>query len=173
MYLPLKYIDLNFVVLIINFIFATMAKIIYLKGDATAPIGDGKKIIVHVCNDVGAWGAGFVMALSKKWAAPEAAYRAMSNRTLGTVELVRVEPDTWVANMIAQTDIKRAPDGIPPIRYAAVRAALAQVNDLAYRHKATLHMPRIGCGLAGGEWDLIESIVRDVMSVDVYVYDLV
>jgi len=173
MYLPLKYIDLNFVFTFINFIFATMAKINYLKGDATAPVGAGKKIIVHVCNDVGAWGAGFVMALSNKWAAPEAAYRVMTKRTLGTAELVMVEPDIWVANMIAQTDIRRAPDGTPPIRYAAVRAALAYVNDIAYAHKATLHMPRIGCGLAGGEWDLIESIVRDVMSVDVYVYDLV
>jgi hypothetical protein len=25
----------------------------YVEGDATAPEGDGRKIIVHVCNDVG------------------------------------------------------------------------------------------------------------------------
>ncbi|HJK89231.1 MAG TPA: hypothetical protein RMH85_21120 [Polyangiaceae bacterium LLY-WYZ-15_(1-7)] len=48
----------------------------YVVGDATRPGGDGPKIIVHVCNDVGGWGRGFVTALSKRWAAPEEAYRA-------------------------------------------------------------------------------------------------
>ena len=30
-----------------------MKDIIYLKGDATEPIGEGHKVITHVCNDVG------------------------------------------------------------------------------------------------------------------------
>ncbi len=47
----------------------------YVKGDATSPIGDGVKLIVHVCNDIGAWGAGFVLALSKKWITPEKQYK--------------------------------------------------------------------------------------------------
>jgi O-acetyl-ADP-ribose deacetylase (regulator of RNase III) len=149
-----------------------MAKIIYLKGDATSPVGDGKKIIVHVCNDIGAWGAGFVLAISKKWKQPEAHYRALKSRTLGDVEIVRVEDDIYVANMIAQQNVRPALDGRPPIRYGAIRIALAQVNDYAYKSGATIHMPRIGCGLAGGKWEEVESIVRQVMSVDVYVYDL-
>ena len=33
-------------------------------------------------------------------------------------------------------------------------------------------MPRIGCGLAGGNWNEVEQIIKDVASVDVYVYDL-
>jgi hypothetical protein len=33
-------------------------------------------------------------------------------------------------------------------------------------------MPRIGCGLAGGEWSKVEEIINRVMpDVDVYVYD--
>jgi O-acetyl-ADP-ribose deacetylase (regulator of RNase III) len=149
-----------------------MAEIHYIKGDATNPVGDGKKIIVHVCNDIGAWGAGFVLALSKKWSAPEKHYRALSKRMLGTVEIVQVEKDIWVANMIAQTNVQPAKDGTPPIRYAAVLAALNTVNDTAFRTGSTIHMPRIGCGLAGGKWEEIEAIIKRVMSVDVYVYDL-
>lgn len=38
----------------------------YITGDATIPIGEGKKIIAHVCNDIGAWGKGFVLPLAKK-----------------------------------------------------------------------------------------------------------
>jgi len=44
--------------------------IAYVMGDATAPKADGPKIIVHVCNDVGAWGRGFVVALSRRWPEP-------------------------------------------------------------------------------------------------------
>jgi hypothetical protein len=45
-------------------------------GDATAPAGSGPRVIVHVCNDVGKWGRGFVLALSRKWAEPERRERA-------------------------------------------------------------------------------------------------
>lgn len=41
-------------------------EILYIKGDATAPIGSGVKVITHICNDIGGWGKGFVLALSKK-----------------------------------------------------------------------------------------------------------
>lgn len=43
-----------------------MVGIHYVTGDATEPIGEGEKIIAHICNDQGGWGAGFVLALSKK-----------------------------------------------------------------------------------------------------------
>jgi len=144
----------------------------YVKGDATQPIGDGNKIICHICNDIGAWGAGFVLALSKRWSAPEEAYREDKKLFLGKTIIVPVEYNISVANMVAQEGVGYSPDGLAPIRYGAVRACLAAVNDVAYRTKATLHMPRIGCGLAGGRWDEIEAIINDVASVDVYVYDL-
>jgi len=40
-----------------------MTGITYRRGDATAPNADGSKIVCHVCNDVGGWGKGFVVAL--------------------------------------------------------------------------------------------------------------
>ncbi len=43
-----------------------MTEIRYVTGDATRPVGDGDKIIVHVCNDIGGLGRGFVAALSKR-----------------------------------------------------------------------------------------------------------
>ena len=35
-------------------------------------------------------------------------------------------------------------------------------------------MPRIGCGLAGGKWEIVENIIKDEFTkkgVEVYVYD--
>lgn len=150
-----------------------MPGIRYLFGDATQPIGEGKKIICHICNDKSCWENGFVLALSKRWKEPEATYRAVNVQDLhlGNVQIVEVAPDILVANMIAQHDTGYDADGQPLIRYGALRVALVTVNDLAYRIGATIHMPRIGCGLAGEDWDDVAKIINDVYCVNVYVYD--
>lgn len=152
----------------------------YVTGDATVPIGAGAKVIVHVCNDVGGWGRGFVMAVSKRWPEPEACYRAWfrdggpSPFELGQVQFVEVSPELWVANMIGQHDT-RPKGGRPPVRYEAIRTGLANVRDFARAHSATVHMPRIGAGLAGGRWDEIAAIVTAELvdhGLKVTVYDL-
>ena len=154
-----------------------MKKINYLKGDATEPKVQGNKILCHVCNDIGGWGKGFVLALTKKWDLPEKEYRTwMKSETpgkLGEVQFVEVAEDLKVANIIGQRGIKKI-NGIPPVRYDAIEAALAKVADHAKELKASIHMPRIGCGLAGGNWENIEVIIeRQLISqeIDVYVYD--
>jgi len=148
-------------------------------GDATEPRGDGPKIIAHVCNDTGGWGKGFVLALSRRWREPEADYRrwykerATSGFGLGATRLVQVCPDTWVANMVAQHGLHPTSAG-PPIRYDAVEACLAKLGDEAVARGASVHMPRIGCGLAGGTWDRIEPLVARTLlarDVPVTVYD--
>ena len=69
---------------------------------------------------------------------------------LGSVQFVQVEPYLWVANMIGQHGV-RGGSRTPPIRYEAVAACLDKVAEKAREIDASLHMPRIGCGLAGGE----------------------
>lgn len=152
----------------------------YMVGDATNPTVDGAKLIVHVCNDIGAWGRGFVMALSKRWSEPEQRYRAWHAGeekypfALGEVQIVQVSPDTWVANLIGQHDI-RGVQGVPPVRYEAIREGLKKVENEARLLNASVHMPRIGCGLAGGDWNIIGQIVEEALinaGVPVTVYDL-
>lgn len=156
-----------------------MTSITHRKGDATAPIAEGAKIICHICNDVGGWGKGFVLAISKRWPEPEAQYRAWSKAgesagfRLGAVQLVEVEPALWVANMVAQRGVHAAA-GVPPIRYDAVRECLAALATDAVARRASVHMPRIGCGLAGGSWPEVEAIIQQTLvtsGVPVHVYD--
>lgn len=47
----------------------------YIKGDATQPIGEGKKIIAHICNDKGGWGRGFVVALGGRYPLAKSSYK--------------------------------------------------------------------------------------------------
>lgn len=152
--------------------------IVYLKGDATQPKTEGNKIIAHICNDIGGWGKGFVTALSKRWKAPEQQYREWYKRNtdfvLGAVQLVQVEDDIWIANIIGQHKINRDGEGNPPIRYEAVASGLEQAGVWAVKLNATIHMPRIGCGLAGGSWDRIEPLIKAGIidrEIPVTVYD--
>lgn len=147
----------------------------YLTGDATLPVGDGNKIIAHVCNDVGRWGKGFVLAISKRWRQPRDEFLSVHSRRalmLGLVQLVPVEKTIWVANMIAQRDIVSM-GGVPPIRYDALLECLKQLGFEAHQRRASIHMPRIGCGLAGGKWDKVESLIAETLpGTQVFVYDL-
>lgn len=151
----------------------------YIKGDATSPQGDGNKIIAHICNDMGGWGRGFVLAISAKWSLPESSYRAWSGSgsdfVLGNMQLVQVETDTWVANIIGQKGIKKDQEGLPPVRYEAIRSGLTKLCLEADRLSASVHMPRIGCGLAGGSWEMMEPIIAAELvnkGIAVTVYDL-
>jgi len=155
-----------------------MATINYTTGDATDPITEGNKIIVHICNDIGGWGKGFVMAISKRWKQPEQNYRdwykSKEDFILGAVQFVQVENDLWVANLIGQHKINKDENGNAPIRYDAVLEGLDKVAKFALEKGATVHMPRIGCGLAGGTWDRIEPLITESLTahnVDTYVYD--
>lgn len=74
--------------------------------------------------------------------------------------------------MIGQHGIKRGSSG-PPIRYDAVEWCLAALAAHALR-LGSVHMPRIGCGLAGGRWERIEPLITVALSdhrVAVTVYD--
>lgn len=157
-----------------------MKPIVYTVGDATKPQMAGDKIIAHVCNDIGGWGKGFVLAVSKLSPAPERAFRKWyaerkrNDFALGAVQFVHVSPEITVANMIGQHGIRKL-DGVPPIRYEAVEKALRIVGEKAASENASVHLPRIGCGLAGGEWNVIEPLIeRQICAagVPVFVYDL-
>jgi O-acetyl-ADP-ribose deacetylase (regulator of RNase III) len=152
----------------------------YVTGDATRPQAEVPAVIVHICNDLGGWGAGFVVALSRRWPDPERRYRAWHGGEedlpfqLGEVQLVQVEPQTWVANLIGQHGI-RASGGKPPVRYEAIRTGLGCVAEAARKLRASVHMPRIGCGLAGGRWEEVGRLIEDQLSargIEVIVYDL-
>lgn len=165
----------------------------YLKGDATVPQAKGPKLIVHICNTLGGWGAGFVLAISKRWAGPERWYRewhrvkkwsVMTTKltgdkimlmtgdfALGAAQIIQVSPDTYVVNMIAQQGMKTGSNG-PPIRYDALEKCLGHVNGYADSFKASVHMPRIGCSLGGGRWERVEPLLQSALSGrEVYVYD--
>lgn len=156
-------------------------QIVHVIGDATAPKARGPKIIAHVVNTHGRWGAGFTGALSRKWYRPELLYREWHKKPLpghdrcelGGLQVVQVEDSIWVANMVAQVGTGEL-NG-PPIRYEALRICLNKLAIVAASKDASVHMPRIGCALAGGRWTIVGPMIEKSlcdMGIGVHVYDL-
>lgn len=158
-----------------------MSKITYVIGDATDPQGTGKKVLAHVCNDAGGWGKGFVNAISARWTRPEHEYRrwyraglgGTERFELGMVQLVEVGPEIAVANLVAQHGY-RSPVNPTPLRYEALTTCMTKLASKLAGTGTTVHMPKLGTGLAGGDWARIAQIIESTLcasGVEVIVYE--
>ena len=153
--------------------------ITFLGGDATQPRGSAPRIIAFVVNDkTPNWGAGFALAVRKTWPRVQTEFQewAANNRgllTLGNVYHVRADEHTTTFPMICQHGYGPSPS--PRLRYAALQQCLEQLADFALSAKATIHMPRIGSGFAGGSWQLIQELIDQILcarGLAVTIYDL-
>ena len=166
-------------------------------GDVTTPQKISEDEIVylpHVCNDIGGWGAGVVLAISRKWRGPEEVYKSFIRRNgqgeqnLGNVEFwdSRVNgwpEDTIVCNMVAQHDYQ-SDENPRPINYIALAKCMGKVEEVLTIRKRVLgnarpiriHCPKFGSDLAGGNWDFILNLIEDAwlnVGIDVVVYEYV
>lgn len=159
-------------------------KINYIIGDATKPIVKEFElsVICHCCNTLGAWGAGFVIPLGNRYPEARLSYKryvSENNKSnlLGKVDFVRVEDNIVVANIFGQDRLGKSKDGTPALDYEALENGFNEVYEVCSTENKpfTIHMPRIGCGLAGGDWKIVESIIEKCFckrEIEVFVYDL-
>lgn len=176
--------------------FVTTANSVYvleaIKGDITYVVGDATNpkvdegycfLIAHICNDIGAWGKGFVVPLGQRFPEAKALYQGWFKNVCrdkgayaGEVQFVPTSDGNIIANMVAQRGIFNANDGTPPIRYEWLDKCLAKLATFCMAFNArAIHIPRIGCGLAGGTWDKVEPLLRKNLTergISVIVYDL-
>jgi hypothetical protein len=159
----------------------------YIEGDLFDHVpneSDEVVIIAHVCNDIGAWGAGFVVPLGRKYPSAKEAYLRLDERKLGEVMFVPIAGQkVIVANMIGQEGIRPKFEGdktIPPIRYEALKQCLHHVHDMAkllqrQGNKVRIACPMFGAGLAGGDWDTISimiGLIWSEMGIETNIYYL-
>ena len=151
-----------------------------VKGDATLPRADGLRVIAHIVNDQSqVWGgAGFAASLRRRFPSAQTAFRDWvisdrSNQALGRTHWCQVADDIVIASMVAQHGY--GPSDSPRIRYEALRHCLLDVGIHARSRHASVHMPPIGTGNAGGQWPLIQEILEDTLvsfGISVTVYQL-
>jgi O-acetyl-ADP-ribose deacetylase (regulator of RNase III) len=154
-----------------------LPEITYLRGDATRPRGDGFRVVAQIVNDqASTWGGGFALVVRKKWTTVQESFRSWAetgrNLQLGNVHVAIADSSTAVFNMVCQHGYGPSPK--PRIRYAHLRACLDQLASFALQKQASVHIPRIGCGQAGGSWEIVRELVDYTLcrqGVRVTVYD--
>lgn len=162
-------------------------RIINVYGDATEPqkLSENEIVLIpHCCNNIGGWGKGFVLALSKKWTQPEAVYRNFCERnkmlpTLGKVCYAKINNHLVIANMIGQNGVVGAHNP-KPIKYKALINCMTEIG--AYIEMIVvqtvdpivIHCPKFGSELAGGYFPFILELIEEIWceeNIDVVVYE--
>ena len=150
-----------------------------LHGNILEPRNGGAKIICQLVNDKATkWGGGVARKVGRKFPEAEAEftkkiYEMRQKERLGEVIYSRGSDEITVASMIAQEGFGQSL--FPRIRYAALKRCFAEVANHAKSTGASIHMPKVGIGSAGGDWGTIVELLDDEMvraGLSVTVYEL-
>ncbi|WP_421783406.1 ImmA/IrrE family metallo-endopeptidase [Kiloniella litopenaei] len=151
----------------------------FIHGNALEPRGDGLKIVCQMVNDKALrWGGGIARLSATKFPKAQKEFTRdiqliPSNERLGCIHFSSEQDDIIIASLVAQAGFGRS--SFPRIRYGALKTCLDQLVQKAKVLSASVHMPRIGAGSAGGEWNVIEELIEDSLvnaAVNVTIYDL-
>ncbi len=139
-------------------------QIIYKEGSILdAP----EKFIVHGCNAQGKMGSGVAKVLFEQYPTVRSLYliqhhghMMMGKPFLGSTHVCPSAPHT-IINAITQD--KYGYDGKLYVSYDALLKVFLEINDELAPQLGieALAMPRIGCGLAGGDWRIVAEIIEN------------
>lgn len=118
-----------------------------------------KGAIAHGVNCRNSFGSGFAGQIAKKYPKVKEKYHQYPFKELGRVQWVPVSEDLCVANCFIQDNY-----GLPfpksgrHIVYSSLIFCLEELEEGA----TDVHMPMIGCGLAGGDWKIVKELMKDI-----------
>lgn len=133
----------------------------YEKRDITTVQAPG--LIAHGVNCQNAMGSGVAKALFTKWPKVKSEYHKWGSMVLGEAQFVEVETELIIANCFTQDRYGR--DGRRYANASAIACALGKAARYALeREMNEIHIPKIGCGLGGLDWD--EDVVPVLQTVE-------
>ena len=164
----------------------------YIKGDL---LTTNAYVIVHGCNCQGVMGSGVAKAIRDKYPEVYKEYRRIYNNNGNRLSLGHIIPvhankqggkfselglDYLIINAMTQRHYGR--DGKRYVSYDAISNCLQVLDSYLrsehtsggyYKNAYTIAMPKIGCGLGGGDWSIVEKIVeKELEGFQVEVYEL-
>lgn len=143
-----------------------MSKINFNKGNIL-DVTSG--IIVHGCNAQGVMGSGVAKQLREKYPEMYAKYKSDitsvfdTSESVGAVSWYSLTPGKpfLIASGITQEFYGRD-ISVKYVSYDAVHSVFMKVFNHALFHNLTVHIPDlIGCGLGGGNRDVVLAIIED------------
>ena len=131
--------------------------LIYKKGDV---LNSDEEVVVHGCNCFKAMGAGIARQVREQ--CPNA-YKADQDTLWGDKTKLgsfTVAVDNGMMVFNAYTQYRYTRDKVD-VDYDAVHSALTEICQNTPQYDV-IAMPKIGCGLAGGDWKIVSQILEDV-----------
>lgn len=152
----------------------------YIKGDLIALTKQGQfNVIAHGCNCFCLMGAGIAKQIKQEF--PNA-YQLDCNtvkgdrKKLGKINYVfDYKSNTWIINAYTQFNIANKNNTVT-VDYEAVRSCMKEIKFCFGREERKFGFPLIGAGLAGGDWNIISTIIEEEMNgedVTIVIYDKV
>ena len=146
--------------------------VILSAGDACNCEAGVPTLLAHVVNNRGLWGAGFVLAISRRW--PEIKryydkrckyYEERPEELLGSIQCVDAAQDITVVNMFAMAGVYHSRYNPTPLQtdslFRCLKALRRKAETDGYR---VIQMPKIGAGLARGDWSTILKIIKTIFA---------
>lgn len=127
-------------------------------------------VIVHGCNAQGVMNSGVAKLIRAKYPVAYHSYLLHCKKPivlLGSVDLHYVTHDLAVANCITQQYYGRDPTTIY-VNYAAITSCFSELSKIT----SEINIPKIGAGLANGDWSIISSIIESVYPGKVTCWEL-
>lgn len=153
----------------------------YIEGDI---LNCKENVIAHGCNAHGVMGSGVAKTLRDEHPEIFPTYEALClgakddpRKIMGEIDFVpTIKYDRVICNMITQLNYGKS--GTKFASYDAIDDCFYNfklINMLKHRNTG-LAIPKIGAGLGGGDWDIIEKIIEKSSTkhgydVTVYVYN--
>jgi O-acetyl-ADP-ribose deacetylase (regulator of RNase III) len=143
----------------------------YIVGDITQT---ELKYIAHGVNCQNKMGSGVARALYEKFPQIKEEYHNYMNENgwdeyLGSTQMVQ-SGDKYIFNCWTQEFYGY--DGKRYVNYAAISKCFNDIVGIISGN--ILAIPKIGCGLAGGDWKFVEQLINDTVGDDleIWVYEL-
>lgn len=147
----------------------------------TKNFSDNTEFVAHGCNCHSAMGSGFAPQIAKAFPIVEQVDNEMYEKytgpnglgnvaMLGNFSMARVFLNMVVFNLYTQY--------LPgkDLRMNALETAFFNINRLlsqSQQKRPILHIPKIGAGIAGGDWDQISKVIDSVTpDIDIHVWVL-
>jgi O-acetyl-ADP-ribose deacetylase (regulator of RNase III) len=118
-----------------------------------------ENIIVHQVNELGVMGAGLALQIKNKYPDVYRKYKAVANKNCyGKIQLIRINEKQFICNMFSQRGISRTNRTTD---YELLEQCIKKLAEYSTKNNLTVAIPyKIGCGLAGGDWDKVSKIIK-------------
>lgn len=117
-------------------------------------------IIAHQVNCQGVMGKGIALSIRRKYPVVYQQYRkCLKYLALGKIQVIKINDQFYVANLIAQSNYGTTRKHTD---YKALTTCLIKLHQTGVKLNLPIYLPyRIGCGNAGGDWNIVSSLISN------------